>query len=121
MQDQAIRVTTELLCGLINQAGSMVHRFGFMHSPASDLAAPDVLNEIQVVKRTADRSSQIGDVPGQDFAGTLSRVFTWPGRGGWPTGLPMMERIFFVQNALERGLRGQIAALVCELRHQLFW
>src|SRR3954470_16800030 len=91
-----------------------------MDLPADDLAAVDVEDQVEVEEATPDRAGHPGDVPAPDLAGTAGAVagrrLATRRRLG-PAAMVLLP--FGPQDAVEAGFRGDIAALVCEVGHDL--
>ena len=85
-----------------------------------DYAAEDVEDQVKVEEHAADRAGHPGDVPAPDLAGAAGavagrRLATHRRLG--PAAMVLL--LFRPQDAVEAGLRGEIAALVCEAGHDL--
>src|SRR5512134_3633585 len=100
----------------------VLRAFAVIDLPADDLAAEDVHHEVEIEEHAGDRPGQPGDVPGPDLTGPGGAIargrLTGHGRLGAAT---MMLLTLRAQNAVEAGLRGEVAALIRKTRDDLAW
>src|SRR3954467_11011038 len=103
-----------------HEIGSVLGAFARVDLPANDLAAEDIEDQVEVEEHAPDRAGHPGDVPAPDLAGAAGavagrRLATHRRLG--PAAMVLL--LFRPQDAVEAGLRGEIAALVCEAGHDL--
>src|SRR5215212_4623407 len=105
---------------LAHEIGGMLGAFALVDLPGNDLAAEDVEDQVEVEEPAPEWAGHPGDVPAPDLAGAAGamagRRFATHRRLG-PAA--MVLRLFRPQDAVEAGLRGEIAALVCKAGHDL--
>ncbi|MPM72115.1 hypothetical protein SDC9_119088 [bioreactor metagenome] len=108
--------------GALEQAHRVVGMVGLMDLPPDDLAAVEVLDQVEVEPAPLHLRGQIGHVPTPDMArrgGHMRgrRARTLRGTGAAPvTGLPVGA-----QHALEARFAGDVDAFVGERRHDARW
>src|SRR4051794_22479591 len=103
-----------------HEFGGQLGSFALVDLPTDDLAAVNVENKVEVEEPAPDRAGHPGDVPAPDLAGAAGavagrRLATHRRLG--PAAMVLL--LFRPQDAVEAGLRGEIAALVCEAGHDL--
>src|SRR5918912_2989894 len=105
---------------LAHELGGQLGTFALVDLPADDLAAVDIEDQVEVEEHAPDRAGHPGDVPAPDLAGAAGAVagrrLATRRRLG-PTAMVLL--LFRPQDAVEAGLRGEIAALIREARHDL--
>ena len=104
------------------QRGGKFGRFPVMHLPADDFAAVNVDDEIEVEERPGDRPRQPSYVPRPDLAWAF-RLEAGRGfgtcRGPRPAATVVL--VALAQHPVKARFRGDVAAPVRQLRHDLAW
>src|SRR3954447_2488665 len=103
-----------------HEIGGVLGAFAVVDLPGNNLAAEDVEDQVEVEEHAPDWAGHPGDVPTPDLAGAAGamagrRLATHRRLG--PAAMVLL--LFRPQNAVEAGLRGEVAALVCKAGHDL--
>src|SRR3954468_4247304 len=103
-----------------HEIGGVLGAFALVDLPGNDLAAEDVEDQVEVEEHAPDWTRHPGDVPAPDLAGAAGAVagrrFATHRRLG-PAAMVLL--LCRPQDAVEAGLRGEIAALVRQAGHDL--
>ena len=120
MHRQLARADALAHADVAQQLAGQLGTLAIEHLPADDLAAEQILKQVQIEVLAAHLGGQIGDVPTENLIG--------PGgyQGPWLAALlrcalqaPMGQLAFLAQHPVHRGLGGHIDAAVGQARHDL--
>ena len=86
--------------------------FGFVDFKPGNLSAVEIHKKIEIEKTAFHGAFQVGDIPGPKLVGACSATgFGFPGR--WLLAFsPMLQLLFFSQNAVKGALACEISALI---------
>jgi hypothetical protein len=119
VEDEPGRINDEMSAGLGEEVSGMLIGLGFKDLGRNNFSAPDIHDEVEEVENAAYGTSKIGDVPGPHLTGAGGNVLTrFLGRCGTRV-LAMGELSLLSENAVKSRFRGQIAALIGQLRDDL--
>ena len=96
-----------------------LRRFHLVHGPADNLPTPDVEHQIQIVEDAAHRRFEIRDVPAPELVRARRHVRARRPAHRRLRAAAMLEQPLLAENPIDGGLRGEIAARIGELRHDL--
>src|SRR5690625_3254872 len=106
--------------GALDQVAGVHGTLVLVHFPAHDLAAEQVQDQVQEEEAAADGGWQPGDVPAPNGVGCIGAMSgRRPGHSGWLGAAAMMLLVLVIQYTVKARLRGQVAAFISQLRHDL--
>ncbi|CAM3405310.1 hypothetical protein POHY109586_06025 [Polaromonas hydrogenivorans] len=120
MHRQLARANALALTDVTQQLAGQLGALAVKHLPAHDLAAEQILEQVQVKVLAAHLSGQIRDIPAEHLIGSGG------GKGARPASLlrcalraSMAQLALLSKYSVHRGLRGHIDAAVGQARHDL--
>ena len=103
-----------------DELGGQLVRLALVDRPGHDLAAPDVLDQVEVIEGSSDRRAQVRDVPAPDLVRAVRDVLSRCSSLGWARSAPVLHQAARPQEPIDCRFRGQVDAAVGQRRNDLF-